>query len=528
MLNLLSQTLWSGRILVTAILAGAALLPATALADDFLDKANAAYTDIEKAKRSDEILIPVLMNLAPAPAVVSDLRDARLIFVGAEGWDQALAWVNAPSQRAVLDALVKATIAPKSKSDTTMAWGQGYGVAAANATLVRAQMYTELGDPPMLAAAQHLYLPKLNQLQLLTHIEATRLVGEGKFADAINVMTQLLIIGRQIADREFTAEVRWGLQAMSDSLSRMRDIAYQDFKGKKSLTAAQIDALLARLDDLTGDLRLDRMNFPIADHLAAQQAIAKVMVERGGVNERTFSPTMATLATTSRPLRLFSEASYWKTVGAAHADWFDTTDTLKKAYEDWTGRWPLEWFNRRNQLPFYYQSMDKDRFAVIAQAMPDGSELFDLRQLVFVEKVGTRTAMAMLGYVYSVGNFPPKITSVAPRWVPRLEADPLNPQRAAGALPPMEYFVPIRDVVRGPREEPKPHELNIFLESGENFQISLREDNYIIYSWGSDNAPGFAQLVENKIAKRPGADYLIWPSVLTLHRQHLIESGALK
>lgn len=483
------------------------------------------YADIPADRRSDTILIPALKDLEPPPASVRELEKARLIIPGMQAWNDASAWAAKPAQRAALAALRKAT--EPVKSGTPMAWGQAYGVSAVTPDLVRAGLYTELGDPPLLSAAQFLYLPKLDTLAVLVNIEATRLQSESKTNDALEIMERLLALGRQIADRQYFRESRWGLMIMVSSLERMRDIAYVDFRGRQALTAEQLRAAIQRLDS-TADLRIDRILLPRADLIGADQAVALVMVPRAGVNERTFPTTMAMLTSAERPLRLFSEAASWKGAGTGHADWAATTEEVKKLGDDYRKRWPLEWFHTLNNLPFERSKMDPNQFAVLAATVPDMSELFNLRQAVRVEIVGTRQALGIVGFFYARKLFPPKLSSIAPEWMPRLDVDPFNPNLANNAKPPLEYFVPIRDTHFDKAKDPVPHEMKIVTGDGVNFAARLRDDTCVIYSVGSDNKPNFADRVQNTIEKLPDVDYLIWPSVLSLYRQHLNELGELK
>ncbi|MFN9970475.1 MAG: hypothetical protein ACK58T_11305, partial [Phycisphaerae bacterium] len=121
--------------------------------------------------------------------------------------------------------------------------------------------------------------PKLDALAVLVNIEATRLQSESKTNDALELMERLLALGRQISDRQFFKESRWGLRTMISSLERMRDIAYLDFRGKQELTAEQIRVAIRRLEG-TADLRIDRILMPQADLVGADQAVALVMVPR--------------------------------------------------------------------------------------------------------------------------------------------------------------------------------------------------------------------------------------------------------
>jgi hypothetical protein len=509
--------------IVTAL--AVAIISPLALAQTFISRVNALYADIPASKRSDTILIPALAAMESPPASIRDLERARLIVPEMQGWKEALDWAMKPAQRAALDALTKAT-APQA-SPPPMAWGQGYGVAAVTPALVKARLYTELGDPPLLAGAQFLYLPRLTELCILANIEATRLQAEGKVNEAIAVMGHVLVLGRQIADRQFFREARWGLETMVSSLERVRDIAYVDFRGKRLLTRDQIMGFIKALDD-KGEVRVDRILFPKGDLIAAEQAVAIVMTPKAGVNERTFPTTMATLTSSEQPLRLFSEAATWKSAGAGHADWDATNNEVRKLSDDYTLRWPLEWFHQLNSLPFERDKLDPALFAVLVATVPDMSELFDLRQAVRTEIVGTRAALAIVGSYYGRKAFPPKLSSVAPEWMERLDIDPFNPQLQNGNRPPLEYFVPMRDQQVDPKVEAPPHEVNVVGENGANFSIKLKDDTAVIYSLGADNRKGWATRVQNTVRKAPDVDYLIWPSELSLFRQHLSESGELK
>jgi hypothetical protein len=514
------------RALAAALLfALAAGFSQPAAAQDYISKVNGMYADIPADRRSDSILIPALKDLEPVPASIRELEKARLLVPGMQAWNEAVAWATKPAQQAAIVALRKAT--EPVKSGTPMAWGQAYGVAAVTPDLVKAGLYTELGDPPLLSAAQFLYLPKLDALAVLINVEATRLQSESKINDALGLMGRLLALGRQISDRQFFKESRWGLRTMISSLERIRDIAYLDFRGKQELTAEQIRIGIQRLEG-TADLRIDRILMPQADLIGADQAVALVMVPRAGVNERTFPTTMALLTSAERPLRLFSEAASWKGAGSGHADWATTTDEVKKLGDDYKKRWPLEWFHTLNSLPFERSKMDANQFAILSATVPDIGELFNLRQAVRVEIVGTRQSLGIVGFFYARKQFPPKLSSIAPEWMPRLDTDPYNPNIQNNAKPPLEYFVPIRDTYFDKSKDPVPHEIKIVSGDGVNFAAKVRDDNCIIYSVGSDNKPNFADRVQNTVEKVPDVDYLLWPSVLSLYRQHLKELGDLK
>jgi hypothetical protein len=79
-----------------------------------------------------------------------------------------------------------------------------------------------------------------------------------------------------------------------------------------------------------------------------------------------------------------------------------------------------------------------------------GGVLFQLREVMEVERVGTRLSMAVVGRYYETDLFPPQVSSVRAQWLGgKLGADAYNASnRDVGRLPPMEFFVPVSRRVR--------------------------------------------------------------------------------
>jgi hypothetical protein len=507
------------------------LLPlAPARADQFIDQANASYRTIRPDRRSDLVLLPALMKIQPPPASAADPRRAALLPAGASGWDAAEQWAKAAPQRAVLDALANVT----SESGEPMAFGQPYG-ADAVATIpggidvIKANLYTDLGAPPMLAAARFLYIPALDEMVSLVNVEATRLAAAGNANDAINLLTNLVYFARQMADREMFAECRWGLQTIIVSLDRIRDVAYVDFRsGKPTLDGAKLQTIMERLRPEGGFVRTARITFPTANRIAIEQVIATAFDPRGGPNQ-TFGQTMAHLASTDRPLRLFAEAARWDKIAAGHADAQETRSQLDTVYNDYAARWNWDPWDPRNTLTTDFEKMDTARFAVIAALMPDMPSLFNDLQVLRTQLVGTKDSLGVLAFFYDARQFPPTLAAIRPRYVKSLEADPYNFDRANHKEPPLEYFVPIRDETFAAGEDPHPHEMNILTRGGEqNFQVHLDRDQFVLYSVGPNGVKDQARNVYGAPQKDSDGDLLLWPPVTSLVRQRLMESGALK
>jgi hypothetical protein len=509
---------------VMVALAAPLTAPLAARADEYLDRVNEIYARVRAQDRSDTVLLPLVGKMDAPPASVNSLGKAILMPHGGSGWSAAQEWSQKPAQREVLEALAKVT---RSQS---MAFAQPYGADAVatgseGIALVQAGLYTDLGDPPMLAAARFLYLPAVENVGILANVEATKLAAEGQVGEAVAVMTNWLWFSRQMADREMYQEARWGMRSMISALERIRDLAYRDFRsGSPKLTVEQITAALNRLKTDDGYLMGDRLVFPEGNYHAAMQAVAMTFHERDGTNA-SFGQTMARLATTQRPLRLFSEAARWDEAAETHSGWSATRGQIDRVYDDWRARWPLAPFDRLNSRIPDYQRTSPNSFALVTTVIPDMGVLFNDRQVLRTQLIGTRNSLAILAFWMQNKSFPPAITSVRPRYLQTIEPDPFNPDRAGY---PLQYFVPIRDQAGADRPLGAGHTINVISPGAPNFQVTLRDDQFVLYSVGPNQIKEWARDVSGEPAQGAIGDLLLWPPVTSLLRQHLTESGQLR
>jgi hypothetical protein len=515
--------------LLNVVVAIATTSPARA--DEFIDRVNAQFANVKPDKRSDLILLPLLGKMDAPPKPVTDADPWLLIVPTQAAWPEVVAWLEAPNQKALIEALPKITDAKDARD--LMVFAQPYGVEGVSPDLIQSGMYSELGDPPMLAGTNQLFLPALGRFHRLIQLEAIRRNEAGDTIGAIDLLVRQAIFGRQLSERPFGRETLIGYTMMHESMSRVRDVAHMDFRGKKNLqTAAQlarIPEIIDRLEEDKGVLGLDRLPFPVAHRVAADQLVDRVMTPRQGPNKDTFPTTLARIRTADRPLRLFGEAGRWQTVMPRHRNTFDTVDQVKKVFDDWQARWRLEPTDPRMLQPFVYESMDRAGFAVVEASTFNLGMLFPIRQYIRTEVGGTRHTLALLAFFYTNKGWPPQIQSVRPKFIKAITADPYNPNRARGQQPPFEFFVPVRDaVVNNPRDEKKPHEMALFVPDGSNFTVRLREDTFVLYSLGADGGKNWAERIQNDWNVIKGSDLLLWPPVTSLWRQHLSETGKLK
>jgi hypothetical protein len=500
-------------------------LAVEARADQYLDRVNGLYSNVKTDKRSDLVMLPLLAKMDAPPRVIDDADEMLLISPDQAAWSEVLKWIDGPNQKAVIDGLYKVTEG-KDFQDS-MIFAQPYGAEGVSPEMIQARMYSELGDPPLLAAVDIQYMPAMKRLHKLAQLEAVRRASGGDMLGSFEVLTRLAFFGRQLAERPMMVEVVLGYTMMWQAMERIRDIAYEDFRGNKALRQqAQLSKLAefnAKIEEDRGVFSLDRMPFPTGNRAAAEQLVSMMGSDAG------FATTMARVSAGGRPLRLFGEAGKWETAMKSGGGGIALSNNLRLLYDDWAARWRFDPFDQRMLQPFYYTNLDRNQYAVLDASTQDMSELYQLRQFVRMQIVGTRHALAVLGFSYvNRGMWPPQLSSIRPDFIKALTADPYNPNRARGQQPPMEYFVPVRDAFGAAAALKKPHEMTVFVSTRENFQVPLREDTFVLYSTGPDGGKNRAERIQNTWKLVQDTDVLMWPPVSSLWRQHLRDTGELK
>lgn len=495
-----------------ALVAAAGVGPARA--DDLLDKVNGPMKAIKSDRRSDLVLLPLLVKTAAAPGTLTRAAVAALMPADNPAFKEAAAWAQGEEQKAVLAAVPKVVSEPEWKK--AWGWGQPYGFEGVDPDLVVAGAYTDLGDPPAMAAARHVYLPLVERMEILVHVEATRLAAEGKPLDAIVLMERWVLLARQLCDRAFLREQEVGYSAVILGLQRMRDLAYVDGRsGAPTLKADKLREVIDKLKDRNGLMGTDRLELPQGDGLGAEQMLGRIFLPRGGPNPETYAKTMGRIGARQRPLRLFSEAARWDVVASKSAGDSETREQLKGLLTDWRKRWALSPFDPVLRTPTAYDRLDKLKYAALDATLGDMKRLFMLRTVMTVELVGTKTALAMQGFALANRTFPKDLTAVRPIYIEKVDNDPYSQQAV-----PLAYFVPMRDTTPAGKD---PQRVEMRLQLGDTageFAVSLTDDVFVVYSVGPDGVASNCRTVtQSRLAA--GGDYLIWPPTLSLLREHL-------
>lgn len=452
---------WPGRAALrrAAVAVSAAIALTSTLAAktdaEWVAEANAFYKGRAHAvvgeSRVESELFPAMVGMERPPASVGAPLRAAIVVPGRPEWEGAKAWAQGSLQRPALDAL-RVVGAPGSGYRLT----QGYGADAASDALVEAGLYTDLGEPPMLAGARFEYLDRLDDLASLVQVEATRLLEEGRGESAGELLLAWIRLARMVADREMAIEMEWGMRALIIGAERLLDIVHV---WPDAMTHEDVKAFVEGLDPAS--LAVDRLTPPRANVIAGRQLVERAFFERGGPNPETFGATMARLSSSQNPLRMFGEAARWQDRAAQQADVFDQTDAIEAAQSDLEYRWNLDRFDALQRTPTVLDDSPQGGFAPLHVAMQRFDELIALRDRLLVEMAGTRLALGVAAYTLRYERFPPALASIRPQFVAEIERDPWSAYK--GRYSDYLYFVPIRDEPRTARVEPQPHRIQVTL-----------------------------------------------------------------
>ena len=498
-------------------LLAALALTGLALADEFTDRLNAPFQNVPDNRRAELVLMPALGAMDEPPGVLVGRADRVLLLTtSSPAWSAAVDWAQAEPQRAALAALTEVT--NEENPRRRMEFALPYGIAGVDTAWVREGIHAELGDPPTISAAHLGYLERMEWLASLAQIEVTRLEAEGKLEDATELMFDLAILGRMMADRQLFREVSWGLETMQAAMLRIRDVAYVDATNDGNLTGAYFKSVVQRID-LTGLFRLDRIRMPLGDQLGAQQLAGRVFDRSGQPDESIFATSMAELAATSRPLRLFAEAGRWQSAMSGHANQSDTNAKINGLFNDWSLRWDANTFDPTFRTPTEFERLDTQSYALVAEVVPNLGQLNVMRRELDAELVGTRVALAIRAVSKEAGGMPTSLALARPRYIDDLGIDPYNPDRAAGNRPELRFFVPERDTVGG-----RLHQMNVIPHGRTNFSVRLGSEEFVLYSLGGNEFDDRATIVSDNGLELTG-DYLIWPPVISLLRDYLEQTG---
>lgn len=495
---------------------------AAARADEPLDKANKLYSNIQKDRRSDLVLLPVLSKMELPPKQIGDYLAAALMTTGNVSWSAAETWAKAKPQQDALDALKKVT----AEEDWRKAWafGQSYGAAAVDPEFVDIGLYTELGEDGTLAAADFKYLVAVRRLEILCHVEATRLLAAGKGDDALELMRRWALFSYQIASRELLKEKMTGMEMLVLSFARMRDLAYTDMMAEKhSMTAEGVRDVIAKLSE-KNPINSERISLPLAERYAAEQLVARTFLPDGKPNRESFATIYARVASGNRPLRRFSESAKWDTIMGLHGSRSETDQMIGAVYGDWAKRWDLNQWDPIQEIPTDYMRLDKVKFASLDLVMGDVGLMFPARRMLRVEWIGTRAALGCYGYVLQQHNVPVLVTSVVPVFVRDvvLLADPFDKAAKEGRGKRLGYIRPTID------NNGKIQIIRVFPKVAgveyNNFEAPVGAGQFVLYSAGPDGNQNSMDRATQMVKDEKG-DYLIWPPVISLTRQHLTESA---
>jgi|GEM_PF-767565 len=427
--------------------------PNAAAQDNFAAEASEVHQPGAGEKNAAEALLKALARLDAPPASLPDTPTALLMLPGDPGWSEAKTWATSPNQRAMLETLRDVT-----NPASPHVFSLPYGVENTPPAIEETGLAIDLGEPPLLASANLVYLDALDELFSLVSIDAERLADEGD-PEAAYKLVQWVRLSRMVADQPLSAEKGWAIHSMRLGLMRLLDLFALH---PELMTERELINLVQELKE--SELRIERILPPYADRIALQELVSATYIKRRGPDPAKFGPTLAALMSEGQPLGLFGEASYFQRVAEQQANWFDMTEKVDAVYNDWERRWSVPNYDRIWTQQMERRLIDPARFTLIDTFSPDLYPMIQERLELRADLAGARMALSVIGYRRGKGVWSSDLAAIRPTFVDTIDLDPFHDggDRAVKQFEILVYFVPIRDQKFGEREDPHPHKIRVF------------------------------------------------------------------
>lgn len=448
--------------------------PATeARADEFLDQANKAAAATPGTEPAEDILFPALVSMEAPPLIsVGDLpRNEHLdvMRVGASDpqWGLLEQWAMGEPQRKALEAL--RTLADPEK---TYILGIPYTAEGVDQAWVDAGLVNTMGESGLLLNVEFEYLDRLWHLSTLALVESKRLAIEGKGEESLQVLVDLIRLGRILTERAFTDEKLVGFGFMFAGAERMRDVVYTH------TDAFESKVLSEAAEKIHPDaLNIRRIPLAPGDRLRAEQLLSLAFEHRGAVKDGVLARIMANTEASERPLRLFSLQAWWRDLAKEHADWFDTGDRIGEVWKDYSKRWTLPFTNQLLTTPTHYSQIDPARYPLVFFAMRGIDRLFPTRFDIIVELAGTYNGLGVYAFKQRQRKFPPSLAAIHPGYVQENVKDitNLDTRYREPQAQDFGFKVPIRDDTFDRREDPHPFEVTVVLDPARETGVNISD-----------------------------------------------------
>ena len=447
-----------------------------ALGDRYLEEANRAAAVTPGTKALEDVLFPALAAMDEPPSLSLSVEEMVILRETDPRWRELERWAMRDPQQAVIKALAEV-----GNPDQRFVLGIAYDSAkSAPEEWRRAGLVNSIGRGGELGTVSFDYLDRMEWLLRLALVDSFRLAREGNGEASLDVLIDLLRLGRVLADRPSATEKQFAFVLMRVALERVRDVVYSH---QGAFTSTILKESIPELDDRA--MTLNRISFPVFERIAAEQAMSRGFEERGEVRVGALAELLAKSASNTLPLRTFSEYAWYERLASQHEGWFETRDRIQAVWGDFEVRWNNQnWNEPTLRRVTEFAQTDPTRFSVVRRFGGIDAEmdlyrfLSQIRFDTVTELRGTYNALGVVAFRLDNRAFPPVLAAIQPRYVPRLALDPYAWNERLRRQEDFGYFVPIRDQTFGPRELPRPYavRVNLFEDDGMQAPVAVPDD----------------------------------------------------
>jgi hypothetical protein len=386
------------RCMVVLALAVGWVLPGSARADQqavqqVLRTLNGTrVVDVTPANRSYEVLFDALLDMTEPPMPISGRFNLATIHPGMRNWQEVEHWAEANPH--IAEAILK--------SERRLEIGLPYGRDNVKSAYQRAGLYADIGSDGSLLTIRFPYLSAFDRIAAYATAESYRLMEGGSVQEAIDLAVATTFVLRQLCNREFVDEKKYGILLLTDSLENMRDMFY---KYRDRITAEQFTRLAVNEIPFLRPDR-NRLFLPEGDRTVAEAILKQVFDSRGTADPYKFPQVFGELQSRGEPLTRFGAARRWGMIAEVHGSLDASLERLKLIYDDWWRRWRVQEYDPILAVPTQFSRVNPIRYAAVIYTIRDIADLFDARRELVLAVNGTAYAAGLCAYYRDFGTFP--------------------------------------------------------------------------------------------------------------------------
>ncbi len=437
----------------------AVVVPASASADEWLERAQRDMGLVTGNKAVEPVLFPALLGMD----VLSDGDEAdilsRFLFSprGHSDRQRLIDWVNKPAQQAVLEA-----VRTVSDPDENYMFSLQIGRDKVDSAWAESGLYIESGYENLLFDAEYVYLDQmLVRLFVVQYANGLAKAEAGEGDEALMDYAKFIALYRLLLERPTFEEKSNAIQMIESTAMLMADLVYQYTRpGDTAFTPRGIADAILETDDAVQRFRFRDFSLPTVTEYTVRQSFDWVTQGGSNVDPRRFMALSALVGWRADGLSRYGVYAANDSLGSLQLDRIAFDRKVRDVFADYNRRWNYTDLHDPDLKKATVGDDTWVEYSIIAQNVElQYPYLFEWRLEMLTALAGMRSGLAVVAFRLENGNLPGRLVAIQPRFLRSLSnnLDHMNYNDRVQVVEPLQYWVPIRDENFGVRETPRPY-----------------------------------------------------------------------